>query len=114
MRSKSSGQHTATTNGAHNMPQYPKPDPLAHLVEINPDGTPVKPAVSDESEFVTDTWLANQLQMAVATIRSQRFKRLHGLDHWLDLAPTYIGSRPRYRRSDAVDWIKSRRQENTI
>ena len=85
------------------MPQFPKPDPLAHLVEINPDGTPVQPASS--SEFVTDAWLADQLQMAIATIRSQRYKRLHGLDHWLDLAPTYIGSRPRYRRSQALDWL---------
>jgi len=81
------------------MYQIPKPDPLAHLVEINPDGSPVKPVI-DESEFVTDSWLANQLQMAVATIRSQRFKRLHDLDHWLDIAPIYIGSKPRYRRSD--------------
>jgi hypothetical protein len=88
------------------MPQFSKPDPLAHLVEINPDGTPVKPTSS--SEFVTDAWLAEQLQMAVATIRSQRFKRLHGLDHWLDLAPVYLGSRPRYRRSDALAWINSR------
>jgi hypothetical protein len=88
---------------------HSKPDPLAHLIEINPDGTPVKPP-SAGSEFVTDSWLANQLQMAVATIRSQRFKRLHGLDHWLDLAPTYIGSRPRYRRSEALAWINSRAQ----
>lgn len=88
------------------MPTIPKPDPLAHLVEINPDGTPVKPTSS--SEFVTDSWLADQLQMAVATIRSQRYKRLHGLDHWLDLAPIYLGSRPRYRRSEALAWIFSR------
>ncbi len=93
------------------MPQYPKPDPLAHLVEINPDGTPVQPASS--SEFVTDSWLADQLQMAVATIRSQRYKRLHGLDHWLDLAPIYLGSRPRYRRSEALAYIHSREPSNT-
>lgn len=86
-------------------------DPLAHLVEINPDGTPVQPASS--SEFVTDSWLAEQLQMAVATIRSQRFKRLHGYEHWLDIAPVYIGSRPRYRRSEALAWINSRGQSNT-
>ena len=53
------------------MPQFPKSDPLAHLVEIMPDGTPVEPTLP--SEFVTDSWLANQLQMAVATVRSQRF-----------------------------------------
>ena len=93
------------------MPYYPTPDPLAHMVEINPDGTPVKP--TSASEFVTDSWLADQLQMAVATIRSQRFKRLHGHDHWLDLAPVYIGSRPRYRRSEALNWIQSRAQSNT-
>ena len=92
------------------MPQYPEHDPLAHLVEINPDGTPVQPASS--SEFVTDSWLADQLQMAVATIRSQRYKRLHGLDHWLDLAPVYLGSRPRYRRSEANAWIH--RQEQSL
>jgi hypothetical protein len=90
----------------------PKTDPLAHLVEINPDGTPVKPTPS--SEFVTDRWLADQLQMAVATIRSQRFKRLHGLDHWLDLAPIYIGSKPRYRRSEATEWLQSQSTKNAF
>ena len=94
------------------MPQYPKHDPLAHLVEINPDGTPVQPAPS--SEFITDSWLADQLQMAVATIRSQRFKRLHGLDHWLDLAPIYIGSKPRYRRSEATEWLQSQSTKNAF
>ena len=93
------------------MPQFSKPDPLAHLVEILPSGA-VKPP-SDESEFVTDAWLAGQLQMAVATIRSQRFKRLHSLDHWLDLAPVYIGSKPRYRRSDAIRWLQKQSETST-
>jgi hypothetical protein len=94
------------------MHTLPKPDPLAHLVEITPDGTPIKPVV--QSEFVTDAWFAEQLQMAVATIRSQRFKRLHGLDHWLDLAPIYIGSKPRYRRSDAIAWLQSQTTKNAF
>ena len=84
------------------MPLYDEDE----LIEIRPDGSPVKPDLT--SEFVTDAWLAGQLQMAIATIRSQRFKRLHGLDHWLDLAPVYIGSKPRYRRSDAISWLQSR------
>ena len=92
------------------MHKYPASDPLAHCVEIRPDGTPVKPASS--TEFVTDAWLADQLQMAVATIRSQRFKRLHGLDHWLDLAPVYIGSKPRYRRFDAISWLQRQARKN--
>ena len=81
-------------------------------VEILPSGA-VKPP-SEDSEFITDAWLAKQLQMAVATIRSQRFKRLHGLDHWLDLAPVYIGSRPRYRRSDAIAWLKSKSAQSAF
>lgn len=93
------------------MTHFPKPDPLAHLVEILPSG-PVKPP-SEESEFITDAWLARQLQMAVATIRSQRFKRLHGLDHWLHLAPVYIGSKPRYRRSDAIRWLRKQSETST-
>ena len=94
------------------MPQFPKPDPLAHLVEINPDGTPVEPTPS--SEFVTDAWLADQIKMAVSTVRSQRWKRLHGLDHWLDLAPVYIGSKPRYRRIDAIAWLQSQSTRNAF
>lgn len=94
------------------MPPFTKPDPLAHLVEINPDGSSVQPTSS--SEFVTDAWLANQLQMAVATIRSQRYKRLHGLDHWLDLAPIYLGSRPRYRRSEAIAYIRGREHSQAV
>jgi len=94
------------------MTNFPEIDPLGHLVEIRPDGTSVEPTSS--SEFVTDAWLADQLQMAIPTIRSQRFKRLHGLDHWLDLAPVYLGSRPRYRRSDALAWINSREQSHSF
>ena len=95
------------------MANIPKPDPFAGLTEILPSGA-VKPPFSEESEFVTDSWLANQLQMAVATIRSQRFKRLHGLDHWLDIAPTYIGSRPRYRRSTAIAFLQSQKTKNAF
>ena len=87
------------------MTHFPKPDPLAGLTEILPSGA-VKPP-SEDSEFVTDSWLADQLQMAVATIRSQRFKRRHGEDHWLDLDATYIGSKPRYRRTEAIAWLQS-------
>ena len=96
------------------MSQHPKLDPLAHLVEINPDGTPVNPPLPDKSEFITDAWLANQLQMAVATIRSQRFKRLHGNDHWLTIDPVYIGSKPRYRRSDAIEWLSNQAKTHSL
>jgi hypothetical protein len=93
-------------NKENMMTNFPKPDPLAGLTEILPSGA-VKPPSSEESEFITDTWLAEQLQMAVATVRSQRFKRLHGEPHWLDIDPIYIGSKPRYRRIDALDWLSA-------
>ena len=77
------------------------------LIEILPDGTRIDPNNPYElSEFVNDQWLANQIGMKIATIRSQRFKRLHGYEHWLDIDPVYIGSKPRYRRSEALDWLK--------
>ena len=86
--------------------------PISEMIEIRPDGTSVEPTL--QSEFVTDAWLAEQLQMAVATIRSQRFKRLHGLDHWLTIDPTYLGSRPRYRRSSAIAWLQSQATKNAF
>ena len=94
------------------MPQLPKPDPLSGLTEILPDDTPAKH--SSSSEFVTDSWLADQLQMAVATIRSQRFKRRHRLPHWLSLDAVMIGSKPRYRRSEAIAWLQSQATKNAF
>ena len=96
------------------MPQFPAPDPLSGLTEIRPDGTPVEPTSEDQTTFIDDRWLASRIGMKVATIRSQRFKKLHGLDHWLELSPVYIGSKPRYRRSDAIGWLKSRVREDTM
>ncbi len=76
------------------------------LVEVLPDGTRINPlSPTEPSEFVNGAWLADQIGMKVATIRSQRFKRLHGEDHWLGIHPIYIGSKPRYRRSEALEWL---------
>lgn len=76
---------------------------------IPDEDQPSKPNddVGQLTEFVTDEWLANQLQMAIATIRAQRFKRRHMKPHWLDLDPVYIGSKPRYRRNAALKWIRN-------
>ena len=57
--------------------------------------------------FVDDQWLSLHIGMKVATIRSQRFKRRHGLDHWLDLDPVMIGTKPRYRLSEALAWLEA-------
>ena len=60
--------------------------------------------------FIGDKWLAERTGMKVPTIRSQRFKRLHGQPHWLDLDPVFIGSKPRYRLSDTLAWLQRQRQ----
>ncbi len=66
-------------------------------------------STEDTTTFVDDQWIAERIGMKVSTIRSQRFKRRHGLPHWLDLDPVMIGSKPRYRLSMALDWLHGRR-----
>ena len=41
-------------------------------------------STEDTTTFVDDHWLAQRIGMKVATIRSQRFKRRHGLPLWID------------------------------
>ena len=67
----------------------------------SPDGEP-------NMTFVDDAWLAQRVSMSVATIRAQRFKRRHEIPHWLDIDPVMIGSKPRWRLSDAEAWLKRR------
>ena len=64
---------------------------------------PEYPAAS--TAFIDDRWLAAQTKLKPSTFRSQRFKRLHGLAHWFDVDPVYLGSKPRYRLSDALAWL---------
>jgi hypothetical protein len=63
--------------------------------------------------FVDDAWFASALKMKPGTIRSQRWKRKHGQPHWLNIDPVMIGSKPRYRRSDAIAWLHDRRPERS-
>ncbi len=67
----------------------------------------------DATTFVDDQWIAERIGMKVATIRSQRFKRRHGLPHWLDLDPVMIGSKPRYRLSTALNWLQGHGQQKS-
>lgn len=81
-------------------------------VDTSPSGE--SKMIEEESEFVTDAYLAHHLGMAVATIRAQRFKRRHGQEHWLTIDAVTIGNRPRYRRSEAIAWLQGQVRENTI
>ena len=94
------------------MPQLTKPDPFAGCTEILPSGA-VRPPYEDHTTFVDDRWLAGRIGMKVPTIRSQRFKRLHGEPHWLTLDPIYFGSKPRYRRAEAINWLQERSETTT-
>jgi hypothetical protein len=58
--------------------------------------------------YVDDAWIAAHIRMSIATIRGQRFKRLHKCEHWLTVDPVYIGSKPRYRLADVQDWLATR------
>ncbi len=71
-------------------------------------------STEDTTTFVDDQWIAERIGMKVSTIRSQRFKRRHGLPHWLDLDPVMIGSKPRYRLSSALEWLQGRGQQKPV
>ena len=71
-------------------------------------------STEDTTTFVDDQWIAERIGMKVSTICSQRFKRRHGLPHWLDLDPVMIGSKPRYRLSTALNWLQGQVRQNTI
>lgn len=68
---------------------------------------------NSKATLINDIQLADRLSMKPPTIRSQRFRRLHGLDHWLTLDPVYIGSKPRYRLADVEGWITQQGRTNT-
>ena len=63
-------------------------------------------AADPTTAFVDDRWLAQQIGMKPATIRSQRFKRSHGLPHWLDIDHVMIGSKPRYSLAVAFAYLR--------
>ena len=92
------------------MTRFPEHDPLAHMVEIYPDGTPVKRVEQSHAPATQplkdDAWVADLVDMKVPTIRSQRHKRKHGQKHWFQVDPVYIGSKPRYRPSEVFAWLK--------
>jgi hypothetical protein len=73
-------------------------------IEINPDGSPVEQP--EPIQLEDDVWVAAQLKMKVPTIRSERFKRKHGLKHWFTVDPVFIGSKPRYRRMAVIAWLE--------
>lgn len=55
--------------------------------------------------LMNDGEVATLLKVSKSCIRGQRFKRQHGLPHWLTVDPVYIGKCPRYRHADFQSWM---------
>jgi hypothetical protein len=56
-------------------------------------------------QFLTDKDIARALKMSPSWVRVQRFKRHHDQPHILDLEPRYIGTCPRYLRSEVEAFL---------
>jgi hypothetical protein len=50
--------------------------------------------------------------MSRSWVRKERFNRRHGLSHFFDVDPIYIGSAPRYRVKDVIHWCKNQGQSS--
>lgn len=60
-----------------------------------------------EPAFLNDKEIARILGLSPSWVRGQRYKRLHGLPHILDLQPRYIGSCPRYVRDEVHAFVSA-------
>lgn len=58
-----------------------------------------------ESAFYNDKDVARRLNLSPSWVRGQRFKRKNGEDHILTVDPPYIGSCPRYVRSEIEAFV---------
>jgi predicted DNA-binding transcriptional regulator AlpA len=57
-------------------------------------------------QLVSDGRVAQLLAMSKSWVRKERFNRRHGLPHTFNLEPIMIGTAPRYRLSDVLNWIQ--------
>lgn len=53
-----------------------------------------------EPVFYSDRDIASLLNLSASWVRGQRHKRRNGIDHILNVDPRYIGSCPRYLKSE--------------
>jgi hypothetical protein len=64
------------------------------------------------THFINDAGIADLLGMSRSWVRKERFNRRHGLSHFFDVDPIYIGSAPRYRVKDVIHWCKNQGQSS--
>lgn len=92
-------QHHLSPMAAASPCRQPLPSPVAApLPEQNRAGTPLNPA-----ELMTDAQVAQLLDVSTKTLASWRSTGRYGL------AFLRIGARIRYRKSDVLAWLESRR-----
>ena len=60
-----------------------------------------------DSVLIRDADIAGMLGMSRSWARKERLNRRRALPHTLTIDPVMIGSAPRYRRSEVMDWIAS-------
>ncbi len=64
-----------------------------------------------DSVLISDADIADMLGMSRSWVRKERLNRRRALSHTLTIDPVMIGSAPRYRRSEVMDWIESLEKE---
>lgn len=61
---------------------------------------------NEDIRLAGDREIADLLSLSQAWVRTQRYKRRHGLPHVFNIDPVLIGSVPRYRIDEVNNWIK--------
>ena len=64
-----------------------------------------------DSVLIRDADIAGMLGMSRSWVRKERLNRRRALPHTMTIDPVMIGSAPRYRRSEVMDWIESLEKE---
>jgi hypothetical protein len=64
-------------------------------------------AASSPENLLTDSQLAEILNVSIAWVRKQRYLRCKGEKHTLSVDPVRVGSMPRYKAKDINNWLAS-------
>lgn len=59
------------------------------------------------NNLLNDQQLSDLVSMSKSWIRKQRMLRRRGESHTLTIDPVLIGTAPRYRQAEVLDWLNS-------
>jgi hypothetical protein len=57
------------------------------------------------NQLLNDREIAKLTSMSTGWVRNQRWRRKHNEEHSLTVDPIMIGTTPRYRLNNIIDWI---------